>query len=276
MPDDEWFAINRAMWDERVPIHVAGGFYDVDKVVGGGSSLRSFERDELGDVAGADLVHLQCHFGLDTLSWARAGARVVGLDFSEPAVEAARDLAVRAGLDAEFVSANVYDAVEALGGRTFDVVYTGIGALCWLPDYPRWARVVRDLLRPGGRLYVVEFHAASHDVLGDDDLTVTYDYFRDRVEWDEPGTYADPSAQTVHNRSVEQVPALGKVITAVAGAGLRVERLTERPTTFMARWPFLVQHGEQDWRFPDGMPRLPLSWSLLASRPAAGVATPDR
>lgn len=262
----EWIATNRAMWDERVPIHVRSGFYDVDGFVAGRCTLKPFEPDELGDVTDVELVHLQCHFGLDTLSWARRGARVVGLDFSEPAVVAARDLAARIGVDAEFVAADVYDAVDALDGRRFDVVYTGIGALCWLPDYPRWAKVVAELLRPGGRLYLVEFHPATHDVFSWDDLTLAFSYFEDVVVDDTRGTYADPTADTVHNRSVEQVPQLGKVITAIAEAGLRIDRLTERPTTFMQRWPMLVQHGEQDWRLPDGVPSLPLSYSLLASK----------
>ena len=264
---DNWIELNRAMWDERVPIHVASEFYDVEGFVDGRQTLKPFEPDELGDVSGLDLVHLQCHFGLDTLSWARLGANVVGLDFSEAAVEAARELARRIAVQAEFVAADVYDAVEALDGRRFDVVYTGIGALCWLPDYDRWAQVVAALLRPGGRLYLVEFHPATHDVFSDDGLTIEYSYFEDMLVWDEPGTYADLSAPTTNNRSVEQVPQLGKVVTAVARAGLRIEQLTERPTTFMPRWPMLVQHGEQDWRLPDGMPSLPLSYSLLASKP---------
>src|SRR4029453_3945653 len=131
------------MWDERVPIHVASDFYDVERFVAGPPPLRPFEVQELGDLSGRTLVHTQCHFGLDTLSLARAGARVTGLDFSEPAVAAARALgaerAGRTGIEAEFVQANVYDAVDALDGRRFDVVYTGLGALNWLPDIEGWA-----------------------------------------------------------------------------------------------------------------------------------------
>src|SRR5580700_2149331 len=127
------------MWDERVPIHVAGAFYDVDGFRSGRRqlALEPFEVEEVGDVAGRTLLHLQCHFGLDTLSWARLGARVTGLDFSEPAVTAAGRLAAEIGVDADFVCADLYDAVTALGHRTFDVVYTGKGALIWLPDIVR-------------------------------------------------------------------------------------------------------------------------------------------
>ena len=146
---DEWREVNRANWDERVPIHVSGEFYDVASFKGGQERLQPFEIDEVGDVRGKKLLHLQCHFGIDTLSWARRGARVTGLDFSAPAVEAARGLAKEMGLEATFVHSDVYDAGGATGGRTFDIVYTGRGAIIWLPDIGRWAEVVMDLLKPG-------------------------------------------------------------------------------------------------------------------------------
>ncbi len=150
-------------------------------------------------MAGRTLVHLQCHFGLDTLSWARHGARVTGLDFSAPAVEAARELAGELGVEADFVCADVYDAPEALGGRRFDIAYVNVGAINWLPDIGRWAEVVRGVLAPGGVLYMKEVHPFSW-VFGERDLTVESDYFAHRNDYDEPGTYADPDAQTVHNR----------------------------------------------------------------------------
>jgi SAM-dependent methyltransferase len=144
--------------DERVPIHTASDFYDVEGFLAGASSLRPFEVAEVGDVSGRTLVHTQCHFGLDALSWARRGATVTGLDFSQPAIDAARALAARAGLQAEFVQADVYDATSALGGRRFDVVYTGLGAINWLPDIEAWARTMASLVAPGGIFYLSEFH----------------------------------------------------------------------------------------------------------------------
>jgi len=260
----DWHEANRALWDERVPIHVGSDFYDVDGFLAGKSSLRAFETAELGDVEGLELLHPQCHFGLDTLSWARRGARVTGLDFSAPAIEAARDLARRAGLEAEFVQADLYDAVAALGGRSFDVVYTGLGALNWLPDLERWASVVAELLRPEGRLYLVEFHPFT-DVFADGDLSVAHPYFHDDpFEWDEPGTYADPQALTVHNRSVEWTHGLGKVVSALAGAGLRADFLHEHDYTLFARWPFLEAKEDGTYVLPPSVPSLPLMYSLLA------------
>ena len=265
---DEWLEANRANWDERVPIHATGEFYDVASFKSGKERLRPFEISEVGDVTGKDLVHLQCHFGIDTLSWARRGARVVGLDFSAPAIEEARRLTVELGLDASFVQADVYDAVGALGGRDFDVVYTGLGALNWLPDIRRWAGMVAELVRPGGFLYLSEFHPFSF-VFGDDDLTVVYDYFHneDPQVWDEPGTYADLRAETVHNRTYEWNHALGDVVSAAIDAGLILEFLHEHDYTLFPRWPFLEKSGFDTYRLPDGMPKLPLMYSLRARKP---------
>ena len=159
--EDHHLEANRRMWDERVPIHLKSDFYDVTGFLDGTSHLRDFEREELGDVRGKSLVHLQCHFGLDTLSWARLGAEVIGLDFSEVAIVSARDIAERLGLDAEFVVGDVHSAPEVLG-RRFDVVYTGLGSISWLPDLDRWARVIADLLEPGRCL----LHAGVSSVHG--------------------------------------------------------------------------------------------------------------
>ena len=264
---DEWREANRANWDERVPIHVSGEFYDVAGFKAGGERLRPFELSEVGSVSGKDLVHLQCHFGIDTLSWARRGARVVGLDFSAPAIEEARRLADELGLEADFVQSDVYGAAGALGGRDFDVVYTGLGALNWLPDIRGWARVVASLVRPGGFLYLSEFHPFSW-VFGDEDLTVAHDYFHGEEPevWDEPGTYADLDAETVHNRTYEWNHTLGEVVSAVIEAGLILEFLHEHDHTLFPRWPCLEKVGFDTYRLPDGKPRLPLMYSLRARR----------
>jgi len=266
---EEWREANRASWDERVPIHVSGEFYDVAAFKAGEERLQPFEIAEVGDVAGKDLLHLQCHFGIDTLSWARRGARVTGLDFSGPAVEAAGGLASEIGLEATFVQSVVYEAVKATGGKTFDIVYTGRGALNWLPDIERWAGVVAELIKPGGFLYLTEFHPFT-EVFGDDDLSVEHDYFQDEEPrmWDEPGTYADFEAETVHNVTYEWNHTLGKVISAVITAGLDVELLHESDYTKFARWPILEKTGFDTYRLPAGTPRIPLMYSLRACRPA--------
>ncbi len=265
-PEEDWIAINKAMWDERVPIHVASEFYDVEGFLAGDSTLRQFELDELGDVDGLTLVHPQCHFGLDTLSWARRGARVTGLDFSAPAIAAAREVAARAGIEAEFVHANVYDAAAALAGRRFDLVYTGLGAINWLPDIERWARTMAQLVAPGGRFYLAEFHPFT-EVYADNDLALARSYFeRGPVHYDEPGTYADLEAPTTQNRSVEWVHRLGDVVSAIAGAGLRIEFLHEHDYTLFPRWPCLERGDRGTYRLPAGTPALPLMYSIGARR----------
>jgi SAM-dependent methyltransferase len=259
-----WRELNLAMWDERVPIHLASEFYDLTGFKRGHSSLQPFEADELGEVTGKELVHLQCHIALDTLSWARRGARVTGLDFSPRAVAAAGELARELGIAARFVCADVYDAASALG-QQYDVVYTGIGALLWLPDIERWAAVVAALLRPGGTFYVVEVHPCV-DVFSDTSLEVSHDYFHDPAGnvVEASGSYADASAHTQHNRSVEFRHPLGDVITALARQGLVIEHLREWPHTAYARWPFLERRTTVEYHMPPGKPRLPLLYSLRA------------
>jgi 2-polyprenyl-3-methyl-5-hydroxy-6-metoxy-1,4-benzoquinol methylase len=150
---DERLEANRANWDERTAVHLASRFYDVEGWLRDRRGPRPHELEALGEVSGLRLLHLQCHIGLDTLAWARAGARVTGLDFSPAAIDAARDLARRSGLSdkAEFVCADVYEAASALGHATFDIVYVSLGALCWLPDVDRWAEQVGALVAPGRR-----------------------------------------------------------------------------------------------------------------------------
>jgi SAM-dependent methyltransferase len=271
---DRRLELNRGWWDERVPIHVGSAFYDVDGFRSGGSTLRPFEVAEVGDVAGKRLAHLQCHFGLDSLSWARAGASVAGLDFSDPAVEAANALAAETGLDARFVQADVYDAVDVLSGP-FDVVYTGLGAINWLPDLPRWAGVIAELLEPGGFLYLAEFHPFTWG-FADEDLTVVYDYFHDPagvgLDDGETGSYADLEARTEHNATLEWAHPISDVVNAVLGAGLQLELLSEHDYTLFPRWPHLEPDTEMlgrgvAYRHPSGTPRLPLMFSLRARKP---------
>jgi SAM-dependent methyltransferase len=260
---------NRAWWDERVPIHLGSKLYDLAGFRAGRSHLAAYEADELGSVAGLDLLHLQCHVGLDALSWARLGARVTGYDFSEPALLAARALAGQLGLEADFVQGDVDHAPERLG-RQFDVVYTGKGALPWLPSLVPWAEAVCRLLRPGGRLYLVEFHPLS-DVMADDGLRIEYDYLEGAEQsWDEPGDYAVLDAVTQNNRSHSWIHTMGELVTQLARVGLRLEFLHERSETYFQRFPppYLDQVEPGLFVPAAGSPRIPLVYSLLARKPA--------
>src|ERR1700733_627559 len=196
----DWSEVNRRMWDECVPIHVASEFYDVAGFKAGRPQVEPFEVDELGALGGLRLAHLQCHFGLDTLDLVRMHPTLeaVGLDFSAPAIEAARQLAGDIGVAdrARFVHADVHAAADTLGAGAFDVVYTGKGALCWLPDLRPWAEQCAQLLRPKGWLYVCEFHPIGQ-CLDQDQPLVSGNYFdQDPVEDETVGTYADLDAAT--------------------------------------------------------------------------------
>jgi SAM-dependent methyltransferase len=197
----------------------------------------------------------------------------VGLDFSEPAVAAARELATDTELDGDFVAADVYEAAGALGGERFDIVYTGLGAINWLPDLPAWAAVVASLLRDGGFLYLSEFHPFTW-VFGDDDLTIEYDYFHDpegvSFDEEEQGSYADLSAKTSHNATREWAHPLADVLGAVLGAGLGLELYNEHDYTLFPRWPHLEVDRDRPrgeiYCQPEGTPHLPLMFSLRARR----------
>jgi 2-polyprenyl-3-methyl-5-hydroxy-6-metoxy-1,4-benzoquinol methylase len=261
----EGLAANRAWWDEVTPLHAASDFYDLDAFRQGRNDIKPFELDEVGPVSGRDLLHLQCHIGTDTLSWARHGARVVGLDFSAKSVEVAAQLATDCHLEAEFVRADVYDALEALGNRQFDIVYTGKGALGWLPDLDHWAEVVARLLRPGAILYLVEIHPVVQGVTGDG-RTFTQDILGDRFQgWEGQGTYTDPTAITVNTVVFERNHALGELISAVINAGLSIEMFHEQSYT-IAPAPWLVRGDDGFFRLPEGWPRYPLTYSLRARR----------
>ena len=266
----KWVSSNRAWWDERAPIHARSDFYDLDDFRVRPDRLRPFEAEELGvDPIGLDLLHLQCHLGTDTLSWAARGAHVVGLDFSQPAIEAARALAADIGLAdrSEFVHGEVFDAVDALGGRTFDIVYTGVGALTWLPDIDRWAGVGAALVKPGGLLYVVEIHPFLWTFADGDEPELEFPYFGDVESTNAFGSYTDRSLDTKHNHVFEHNWSIGPVVTAVVAAGLVVELVAEHEIGVEQKWPFMVRDADGFWRMPPGRPSIPQLWSLRARKP---------
>jgi SAM-dependent methyltransferase len=215
--------VNRRKWDESVPLHVESPLYDVPTFRRGRSTLRSLEVEALGPVRGKTLLHLQCHFGLDTLSWARLGARVTGVDFSPAAITAATRLGKELGVPARFVRANVYDLPRSLKDQ-FDIVYTGRGAICWLPDIAAWARVVARFLKPGGRFYLLDDHPVADVYPNEDsvtDLRLTYPYFGGRPQRDDyAGTYAATEAHMTHRVSYSWVHTVSQVLDALIDAGL--------------------------------------------------------
>ena len=271
--EDDYHTVNRASWDERVPAHAASPDYQLERYATDPdflSDIVRFDLPRLGSVSGLRGVHLQCHIGTDTVSLARLGASMTGLDFSAPAVGQARSLAARAGADAKFVQADVYSAAEVLGRAAFDLVFTGIGALCWLPGIRRWAAVVADLLRPGGRLFVREGHPmlwALDDARQDNLLVVRYPYFEreEPMVFDDAGTYVQTDVVFRHTITHVWNHGLGEIVTALLDAGMRVTALTEHDSVPWEALPGKMERiGGGEWRLADQPWRLPHSYTLQA------------
>jgi SAM-dependent methyltransferase len=272
---DDWRDVNLANWESRVPMHTGPDGYDLaafddrDHL----SAVVRYDLPRLGRLDGLDVVHLQCHIGTDTVSLARLGARsVTGLDFSPSALTAARELAARAGADIVFVEADVHDAVDTLGSGGFDVVYTGIGALCWLPDIRRWAAIVAALLRPGGRLFIREGHPAlwaMSDPRPDGLLVVEYPYFETSgTVFVEDESYAGSGA-VASPASVSFNHGLGEIFSALLDAGFTITAFDEhREVPWNPLGDAMAPSPDFDEEFvlAAGRDRLPLTYTLQATR----------
>jgi ubiquinone/menaquinone biosynthesis C-methylase UbiE len=263
---------NNALWDEWTRIHETSKFYDLEGFKRGGVRIRQYELDEIGPVRGKDLLHLQCHFGIDTLSWARLGANVTGVDFSQAAIELARSVAEEIGHpEARFVRSDLYELPDVLDAE-FDLVYTSRGALGWLPDIQRWAQVAARFVRPGGRFYVTEIHpvvqALENDGVAPGEIVVRYPYWEHVEPMSFPviGTYADREAEVGAQTEHGWNHGLGEIVSALIDAGLRIDSLREYP---FVDWPidFLVETDDGTWRLPPSVEgELPLFFSILASK----------
>lgn len=275
MPDpSSSYDFNRANWDERVPLHLASREYALQSFVDDPTHLSdvvAFDRDRLGDLHGVRAVHLQCHVGTDTLSLERLGAEVTGLDFSSTAIEGARDLAARTNSAAVFVESNVDGAVSALGEARFDLVYTGIGALCWLPDITAWARTVSALLAPGGRLFIREGHPVlwAIDEEQTTGLVLGYPYFEqpEPVVWDDSSTYVETDESIRASVTHEWNHGIGEILTAVMDAGLTITQFIEHTSVPWEALPgrmHLDDNGE--WMLSEHAERLPLTYTLQATK----------
>jgi len=272
--DKDWRAINRANWDERVGVHLKAPGYDLAPLRAGRGRLNAIEEAELGDVSGLEVLHLQCHFGADTLSLAQRGARVTGLDFSEPAIAAARDLADELGLAdrVRFVCADLYDAPRAVDrAEAFDLVYVTWGTTCWLPDIRRWAAIVAQFLKPGGRLYYADGHPSAYvfdneTKLPDGMPGYFAPYFqRDPLVMNDGFDYADPDARLVNATNVSWMHSLSGILGRLIDAGLSLDWLHEHAQVPWQMFHILVKRDDGDWHWPD-KPWLPLAVSLQASR----------
>ncbi|MEP7034163.1 MAG: class I SAM-dependent methyltransferase [Dermatophilaceae bacterium] len=273
MDDDDYLDLNRASWDERAPAHAASpdynlqGFIDDPAYVG---NVVQFDRPLLGDLSGLRGVHLQCHIGTDTVGLSRLGARMTGLDFSPAAIEQARALVATTGDEVSFVESDVYDAEAALNGEKFDLVFTGIGALCWLPSISHWAATVAALLKPGGRLFIREGHPmlwSLADSRPDGLLVVDFPYFeRDEATvFDDGGTYVETDVVFTANTTHSWNHGLGEIMTALIGEGMQVTSLVEHDSVPWDAFPGQMSKDDRsEWRLTDQPWRLAASYTLQA------------
>jgi SAM-dependent methyltransferase len=270
---DDYRIINRANWDQRAPAHAASPGYNVQGFIddpGFISDVVRFDRPLIGDVSSLVGVHLQCHIGTDTVSLHRLGARMTGLDFSSVAIEQARALVARSGDDVSFVESDVYDAATALAGEQFDLVFTGVGALCWLPSISSWAATVADLLKPGGRLFIREGHPmlwSLADTRTDSLLVVDFPYFeRDEpTVWVDGGTYVETDAVFTANTTHEWNHGLGEILTALVDQGMQITGLVEHDSVPWEALPGLMTRDDRgEWRLTDRPWRLAASYTLQA------------
>jgi len=258
---------NREMWDEWADLHVGSDFYNVEAFLAGRCALADIDVSEVGPVEGKTLLHLQCHFGLDTLSWARRGALVTGADFSPNAIAHARQLARKAALPAEFVCCNLYDLPQHLDEQ-FDVVFTSAGVLPWLPDITRWARTAAHFVRPRGTFYIREFHPFTDVFDWAETPTVRYPYFHtaEPVCEEIADSYSGQPTAKPH-RAAEWPHPLGDIVTALLQAGLQLQYLHEMPYCTYQAYPFLARGDDDLWRYNAPGLDLPLMFSIKATKP---------
>jgi len=270
------FALNRANWDERAPAHAASPDYAVEKFVTDPTFLShvvQFDLPRLGDVKGLRGIHLQCHIGTDTVSLARLGADMTGLDFSAAAIDEARKLAARTNSPTQFVQSDVYEAPSVLTPGSYDLVFTGIGALLWLPDIERWAEVVAQLLRPGGRLFIREGHPMlwAVDEAVTDAVTLGYSYFEhaDPLVDSDPGTYVQTDVEFESTVTHAWGHGLGEIITALLSRGMQLTGFVEHQSVPYEALPGQMVKGDLDeWQLADRPERLAHSYTLQAVKTA--------
>jgi SAM-dependent methyltransferase len=264
----EYFDKNRELWDKLTGINARSAMYDLEGFRQGACTLDPIEVAELGDVRGKSILHLQCHFGQDTMSLARMGARVVGVDFSDEAIKLAKSLSSELDIPAEFVCCNIYDLPQHLD-RKFDIVFTSGGVLCWIDDLTKWARLIDQYLKLDGFFYIREFHPVTgvFDNEKATELKARWSYFhRDEPEaFEADGPYSDHQARFDQScKSYEWQHSLSDVVNALLSVDLKLEFLREFPYCSYDCYPFLEKGEDGRWRFPGGKELIPLMFSLKA------------
>lgn len=262
----EEFEVNRTNWNNKVPVHANSEFYKLEAFRTGESSLNRFELDALGEVNGKSLLHLQCHFGQDTLSWARMGARCTGVDISDEAIELAKALSRELSIDARFVCCNVLDTSRHIKEQ-FDLVFTSYGVIGWLPDLRPWAEIIAERLKPGGTFYMIEFHPICwmFDYTLEPPI-MRYGYDREEAIYEEyEGTYADPESDKLTSKEYSWNHGLAEVISPLVDCGLQLESFNERHQSPYNTFPGLELDEEGMYCLPEQL--YPLLFELKMTKP---------
>lgn len=259
---------NLKFWDSIVEEHWKSDFYDVPSFLAGKTSLDPLEMEVVGDVNGRTLLHLQCHFGLSTLSWVRLGAIATGIDFSPAAISTANKLSQKSGLPAKFIESNIYDISKIIEEK-YDIVFASYGVLCWLPELDKWAKEIAHCMKAGGRFHLVEYHPLMNtlDSGTGNEVILKNSYFNEGVEiLEAEGSYANPESH-IKNSTYEWSHSIGEVITALLKAGLHIDNFVEYPYATEGGWISYLRKGEDGkWRVPDHKWGVPLTFSLSASK----------
>ncbi len=267
---ENYYGNNRVLWDKLTAINARSAMYDLEAFRRGQNTLDPVEIEELGDVARKSVLHLQCHFGQDTLSLARMGARVTGVDFSDEAIKLAKALSSELEIPADFICCNIYDLPQHLDSK-FDIVFTSGGVLCWIDDLAKWARLIDRYLKLDGFFYIREFHPVANvfDNERTTELKARWSYFhRDEPEaFEADGSYSDHQTKFDQScKSYEWQHTMADVVNSLLAAGLRLEFLHEFPFCTYDHFPFLEKGGDGRWRFPNGKELIPLMFSLKAAK----------
>ena len=264
MNDDKYFEINLKRWNELVDINAKSRCYDLEGFKSGKTSLLPVELKELGDVNRKSLLHLQCHFGMDTLSWTRLGANVTGVDFSDKAIALARELSKELNIPARFISANIYNIPDLLNEK-FDIVFTSYGTITWLPDIVKWAQIISDRLKPGGKFYIIDGHPFGFIIdEKQEPFKVGFNYFSEGnpLYFDEEGAYADPLANLENQACYEWDHPMSEIINSLLKANLEIEFLHEFPFTFFSIHPDMRKREDGYWEFSNYEFTVPMMFSI--------------
>lgn len=261
---NQYFEANKSLWNQRTVVHKESSFYNLAGFKAGENVLTPIELKEVGDAKGKKMLHLQCHFGMDSLNWARLGADVTGVDLSDEAIKEARQLNDELGLNAKFVCCNVYDLKEHLDEK-FDIVFTSYGTIGWLPDLGKWAEVIAHYLKPGGIFYIAEFHPVVW--MFDEEFTHIKYYYdnRELIVTENEGTYTDRNAD-IQGKEYSWNHSISEVLNALIHAGLKIEFFNEHMYSPYPCFRNTVETEKGKWHIKDMEGKIPMVYSLKAKK----------